>query len=72
MGSVFAPFLKMGVTYACFHCVGSIPVLSDCSSVTENQLRNDTVQFSDAPKVQENEPTCKTRTCKKRKIKVSS
>ena len=51
-----------------------VVMANNSSSMTdlENQLGGGTVQFIDAPKVQENEPTCKTRTCKKRKVKVSA
>ena len=51
-----------------------VVMANNSSSMTdlENQLEGGTVQFSDTPKVQENEPTCKTRTCKKRKVKVSA
>ena len=46
-------------------------MVNSSSSVTENQLEDGSVHSSDASKVQENESTCKTRSCKKRKAKVS-
>ena len=47
----------------------TVVLVNSSGSVTENQLEDGSIHFSDASKVQENEPTCKTQSCKKRKVK---
>ena len=47
----------------------TVVLVNSSNSVTENQLKDSSIHFSDTSKVQENESTCKTQLCKKRNIK---